>query len=550
MLTKIKKIFSALSRSERIIVVIALVVFVISAFTLGNILLDKITRVVPAYGGSYTEGAVGQPSFVNPVIAASDIDKSLVRMVFSKIEDIAEKIEPEEAGRVWRVRLKDGLLWHDGKKLTSDDVLFTVQKIQDADSRSPLLRSWEGILTRRISERELQFNLGVPYAFFETNLKNLYILPKHLFENIPVANWRISELNLQPIGSGPYRFESNQVKSEGFITTYDLNANTDARDFLPFISNFTFKFFPTKEELLNAFNAGRIDGMAGLDVGEQRGIQRPYSLVEFSLPSYYAVFLNSNQNIALKETAVRKALSFAVDKAELVARIFENEADIVNGPIPPASPYYSDTAPSAASADQAIQILEEAGWTLNESGIREKTIKASQVQLELSLSYPGVPFLKATAEALVAAWKRIGAEVRVNEIPLDQIVDGTIKNRDYQMILFGNALNASTDLSPFWHSSERFHPGLNLSLYSNKEVDRLLEEIRQGLQGEKQRDAFTELQTSITEDYPAIFLYSPHYLYATNRDLKGISGGLIGEPADRFLDTRNWHLKTKRIIRS
>lgn len=549
MLTKIKKIFSALSRSERTVVFVALIVFVISALILGNILLDKITRVVPAYGGTYTEGAVAQPSFVNPVIASSDIDKSLVRMVFSKIEDIAEKIEPEEAGRVWKVRLKEGILWHDGEKLTSDDVLFTVQKIQDADSRSPLLKSWEGILVRRISERELQFNLGVPYAFFETNLKNLYILPKHLFENIPVANWRISELNLKPIGSGPYRFESNQIKSEGFITAYNLKANADAHDLTPFITNFTFQFFSTKEELLNAFNAGRIDGMAGIDTEARKGILRPYNLVEFSLPSYYAVFLNSNQNIALKETAVRKALSFAVNKTELVGRIFENEADVVNGPIPPASPYYADITSNAASADQAVQILEDAGWTIGESGTREKKIKQSQVRLELTLSYPDVPFLKTTAEALASGWKGIGADIHLNEIPLEQIVNETIKNRDYQMILFGNALNASTDLSPFWHSSERFHPGLNLSLYSNKDVDRLLEEIRQGVDGEKQRDAFAKLQTLIADDYPAIFLYSPHYLYAASRDLKGISGGLIGEPADRFLDAHNWHLKVKRIIR-
>ncbi len=550
MFTTLKKIFLALNRTEQAIFLVAALGSLISFALLAATIVNTSTKVVPGYGGSFTEGFLHQPSFINPVIAKTDIDKALVRLIFSNIGDVASKIEAENGGRAWKVRLKENLFWHDGQKLTSDDIAFTIQKIQDPDSLSPLHENWQGVAVQRLSELELQFNVGTPYAFFEGYLKNLYILPRHLFLDIPVANWRISNFNLKPIGSGPYRFESYEIKSDGFITDYHLKANTKYFSERPFIDRLNIKLFSKKEDLIQAFNLGRIDGLPGVDPEDLDGIKRPYASSSFALPNYYALFLNQSQNIALKEASVREALTLAIDKNEIIQKVFSGQAEVAYGPLPSISPYFNPKLQNAStSIVLANQLLDDEGWILNTSGIREKKIKSATVELAVSITVPDVFFLKETARLIQTQWTKLGVQTTLRELPLDQITDPVIKNREYQVLLFGNILNLGFEPYAFWHSSERFYPGLNLSLYSNKEADRLIETIRQNFDFETRQKEFYEFQDVIASDYPAIFLYSPHYLLITDKDLKGVPGQLINEPADHLRTTPFWYLKTRRILK-
>ena len=167
--------------------------------------------------------------------------------------------------------------------------------------------------------------------------------------------------------------------------------------------------------------------------------------------------------------------------------------------------------------------------------------------LEFTLTVPDLPFLVRTAEELIAAWKPLGAKVTLAVVPLGEEMNQMIKNRSYQAILFGNVLNPPFDLYPFWSSNERFSPGRNLSLYSNKRVDTLLENIRKATDEEKRMHDVRDAASIISGDIPAIFLYSPDYLYLATKDLKGVSPALMNEPADRFLGAGLWYLKTARV---
>lgn len=549
MLTAIKKIFLAFSKKERILFLFSLGTAAASLIVLSNIVLANISTTLPARGGSYTEGVVGQPSFINPVIASTDADKALVRLIFSPIGEIASKIEREDGGRAWKIRLKDGLVWQDGEAFTADDIIFTIKAIQDPDSRSPLRQSWQGVATQRVSELELQFNLGAPYAFFEDHVRRLSAVPKHLFENVPVANWRISDLNLNPVGNGPYKFESHKIEPQGFIVSYHLKSSPSYSEKEPFISNFYVNFFSSKDALIEAFNAGRVDGIPGTEAEDLSRLKRPYETFDFRLPNYYAVFWNASQNIALKEESVRRALALAVNREDMIANIFSGKADGARGPIPAVSPYFSpELGNETSTMERAAEILDAAGWTVADGGTREKTIKNSAVKLGFTLTVPRVSFLVKTAETLRSAWEKLGISVTIAEKPLDEVTEGAIKNRDYQALLFGNTLNAEFDLYPFWHSSERFYPGGNLSLYSNKEADRLIEAIRQNPDPSVREAQFRSAQAIITSEYPALFLYSPYYIYVAGKNLKGVNPQFIAEPSERFLNVGEWHLKTRRVI--
>ncbi len=540
-----KKIYGALNRAERTIFIAAFAVLILSGAAWGILALGTYTRVVPAEGGEFTEGIVGQPSYINPVMAASETDKAMVRLLFANLTDLAEKIEADKGDRTWRVRLKEGLTWSNGEKLTSDDIIFTVQKLQDPESLSPYTQSWYGVTASRVSELELTFNLASPYPFFAEHLENLYPIPKHLFAETPLSNWRLSEYNLKPVGSGPYKFDTYEKKANGFIAGYKLVKNPGFAGKQPLIPVFLIQFFAQKDDVVKAFNTGKIDGFA--DINERTDkIQRPYQVFSFYLPSYYAVFINQNQHPALKEVVVRKALSAAINREELVSEIFNGRALPVLNPVPKPFQIAATSTPADLNVNE---LLEHAGWTLQADGHREKTIGKDKVILELDFTVPNLPFLTDTAARLASAWGKIGVKVNVNSLSVAEISDRAIKNREYQLLLFGNVLNPAEDLYSFWHSNERFHPGLNLSLYSNRQADQLIESIRRNFDPVSREAQLQNLGNVIAADYPAVFLFSPDYLFAANKDLHGVEEGFIREPADRFRSVSSWYVKTARTFK-
>ena len=541
---RIRAIIEAFSSKERMAFWGTLGCLVVGILFLASYAWDNVTKIVPAQGGTHTEGIVGQPAYVNPVIANSETDKELVRLLFSNIITLSEKTESSKDKRTWTVRLKENLYWSDGARLTSDDVVYTVQKIQDAESGSLLFSVWQGVLPRRISEQEIEFRLGAPYAFFEQALASLYPIPKHIFETVPPQNWKIAPSRLEPVGSGPYVFATSQIDKNGFVAYYTLRTNEYYAGTAPLIPQFTFQFFGTKEDALAAFNLGHIDGIGNLTPTDLASIQRPYEIHAVPLPGYYAVFMNQGKNLALQDSAVRTALSLVIDRNALVKEVLGGGADPLTAPFVIAT----REEPKAFPVNEAAQMLEIAGWKLGENGMREKTERGGMVPLKVTLTVPEGT-LSDVARTLASAWGKIGITVELRTLPLEEISELAIKNRDYEMLLFGHVLNYSLDLYPFWHSAERFFPGANLSLYHNARVDTLIEEIRTTID-EAARDKKTaEVTTLIEKDTPAIFLYTPSYLYVSTKDLRGIETALIKEPADRFLGTPLWHLRTARILK-
>jgi len=548
-ITTLKKIFFAFSRGERFAFLAALFFVAASSLGLSIIFVTKKTVVVPTSGGDYTEGIAGQPAYLNPILASTEADKTLVRLLFTNLNELSDKVTPDQKGKIWDVRLKENIFWSDGEKLTSDDVIFTIQKIQDSDTKSPLFSSWQGVIPQRLSELEIQLKLTSPYAFFPENLKNLYILPKHLFAETPATNWNLSRYNLQPVGSGPYAFASYENRPDGFITFYHLKANTRYFRAKPLITSFNLEFFPNAGELIQSFNAGQIDGFTGIGPNDISNIKRSYEEYPFALPSYYAVFFNQNQNLALQDRRVRQALDAGVDRNAILAAALNGKGTVSQGPV---SFLAADNqlGPDTTSVESANRILDNDGWSINAStSFRQKRTKNTAVDLKFTLTVPQVSFLRDTAKELQAEWQKIGVKVDINLISPTETANDVIKNRNYQAILFGNVLNPGSDLFAFWHSSQRFYPGLNLSLYSNARADRLMMDIRQNSDAALRGKELSDLQNLILNDYPAIFLYSPYYGYFTRKDLHGVNPGLIDEPADRFQNVSEWYLKTARVLK-
>jgi len=539
-----KKIFASFSIKERGVFYASFLACAISGVLLVWILFVSVTVEVPARGGEYTEGIIGQPSYVNPVLAENDADKDLVRLTFANLSALADKIELDKNRKTYHVRLKENLFWSDGEKLTSDDVVFTLQRLQDPQTASPYFSNWQGVSVSRVSELEVQFDLAGSYAFFRQNLDGFYPIPKHLFADTPPANWKLSDYNLKPVGSGPYVFDSYEKRADGFISAYHLKPNGRYSGSQPYVENLDLAFFTKADDLIKSFNAGQVDGVARLDPGTVPAIRRTYDLTRYSLPDYYAVFWNQNQNPALADDTVRNALSLAVDRGDLVQKVLGGYGKPVYGPLPADLPG-AESLSGSFDSNLASQILSTAGWKMGDRGMLEKSEGKSNVQLQFSIVVPDVPFLVNTANYLKDHWTAIGASVSLNILPLQNVLDGPIKNRDYQAILFGNRLNGQ-DLYPFWDSSEKYYPQQNLALYGDKNTDKLLESIRQNLDDSSRAASLQNAAVLIASAHPAAFLYSPYSLFASSKDVSGISGGFLGDLSDRLLPAPSWYVKVAR----
>ena len=553
MFYNLRRTIEALNKTERFLLVAAICVLILSLFFFGILTFYKKTVIAPVEGGRFTEGIVGQPQFINPLIAQNKQDEDIIELTFSDLLDLADKYVSSDDGKVWDINLKPELKWSDNEPLNSDDVVFTIEAIQDPESRSSYSELWRGVIIERISEREIRFTLKTPYVFFADNLKDLKIVPRHIFSGIPMSNLNLSSYNLEPVSSGPYIFKQLQKRKDGFITRIQLEANPNYPGDKPLISEFNFDFFASYPDAGAAFNKKEIDGLGSLDNNDLKEIMIGNQLFELNTARYYAIFFNQTLNPALKETAVREALNYATDKNRIISSVFDGRATPVSGPLLPEISGYDASvyANDIFSFANATSTLDDAKWKLNKDGIWEKVISRNNIlKTEFEIIVPDIKFLVDAVNVVKEDWQKIGVKLDSIVMPVNDVKEEVIKPRNYQMIIWGNDLTRNNpDIFAFWHSAAKFYPGENLALYENKKVDGLLESVRKDLDEETRNKALSDLQTIIEGDQPAIFLFSPHYFYVTTKDLGGLDTKFITTPSMRFENVNKWYLKTARVFK-
>ncbi|MFH1162053.1 MAG: peptide ABC transporter substrate-binding protein [Candidatus Jorgensenbacteria bacterium] len=530
----------ALSPRERTLAIAAGVVFVLAGASQIALAIQTHSAWIPVAAGSYREGVVGQPIALNPILSANPADQDISTLIYSRLTDLATTIETDAEFRTYTVKLAEDLTWDDGVPLTSDDVVFTVKMVQDPDVRSPFAMSWRGVVAERVSELQVTFTLPSPFSFFRESLARLPVIPQHIYGAVPPANLHLSSYNLEPVGSGPYRVKGYEERRDGFITEYRLVPNERYRGTPPFIQDFYFLFFSTNEELQDAFRLRRVDGF-GLSLPPASGVPVLAAAVTERIPMtrYYAIFMNQLTKPSLKDDNFRLALLESIDRDRIVREAFGGEGTLVNSPW-----------------------LAGGGMpSYDPAGARDHLVAAKVDSKDIILAVPQIPALQKAAELIKGDWDAVGiAPVSIVTAPPGDFVDTVVRGRNYELLLFGNTLEHSEDLYPFWHSSERLAPGLNLSLYQNAEVDRLLETNRQTGEEKKRGANLERITTLLVKDNPALFLFTLPYLYIHRDNLQGFparatdtaqSGGhpqTLVIPSDRLRDAAKWSVAQVRVL--
>lgn len=548
-----------LSKKEINAILVFLGLAITSSLFLGVYDYWFLRTSVASSGGTYSEGVIGEPRYINPALAsASEVDRDLTTLIFSGlvkhnelgniIPDLAESYQIRDNGKTYEFKLKENLSWPDKKPLTSDDVIFTINLIKDSKFQSPLRNNWQGVRIEKIDELRFVIKLPVAYEPFLENA-TLGILPQHIWENVQPQNFLLTQLNLKPIGFGQYQVTKITKNASGVIKSMEFSPNPRYYEKAN-ISLLRIRFYENQEDLVNAFKRREIDGFSLSSVLDKIELKKSRDLVfyDIKLPRYYGVFFNQTRSDVLAELDVRKALSYATDKETLIKDILKSEAQTQKGPLPfgllnigiPEINYNFDI-------ETAKNILDKSGWKIGENGIREKKLKGKTTKLEFALTTTDWPEHTQVASNLKQNWEKIGAKIDLDVVPVNGIQTQNIRPRQYQALLFGEVLSLNPDPFSFWHSTQRRDPGLNLALYNNKKVDGLLESARQENDPNKRIKSYEAFQKIIMQDIPAIFLYSPNYIYAVSGKIKGINTKAINTPSQRFENINKWHTATKRV---
>lgn len=516
---------------------------------------------IPSEGGTFSEGIVGTPRFVNPVLAVTRADRDLTSLIYDGlmtlgpdgviVPNIAESITVSDDGLTYNVILKNNVSFHDGERLTAADVVFTVGRIQDPGLASVLRANFDGITVEEVGEYEINFILPEPYAPFIENL-TFGILPQHIWSDAGTEEFPFSQYNSEPIGSGPYKVEKITRNASGIPETYVLRAFDDYRT-PPKIETIELYFFPTEDRLIGAFNEGLVESVVGISpmrIHEMNINPETHHIEEIPLPRTFALFFNQNKSTALRDLSARRALDSSIDREALIQSVLNGYGNALHAPIPTGfsgSETFVSESP-VADLDAAREILRNGGWELNpETQIWEKTIDGTLTPLTFSIATVNNSVFEATAEFLRTSWEQLGAEVSIKQFEQSDLTQAVIRPRDYEALLFGTQVGRSLDYYSFWHSSQRNDPGLNIALYANIKTDEILSGMRQDATTEGRAQALSQFSEEIQNEVPAIFLYTPELLYVFPNSINGATFKGVGEPHERFAQVYDWHINTESV---
>ncbi|HET9641239.1 MAG TPA: peptide ABC transporter substrate-binding protein [Candidatus Paceibacterota bacterium] len=502
---------------------------------------------VPTYGGILYEGEVGSPQFMNPLLAISDADRDLSQLVYAGLMGLAgsgelvpvlaESYTVSPDGRVYRFTLRKNAVFTDGTPVTSNDVAFTVQTAQDAGLKSPKYADWAGVTVSAPDARTVVFTLAKAYPPF-LELTTLGILPERRWRNVSNEEFPFSNLETNPVGAGPFKVSGVTRNSSGLISNVSLAYNSSYVLGRPYLDGIRFTFYGSTEDLSGALASGAVE--SAYDVGRRNGLTAPYARI-------FGVFFNANGKPAYARLEVRKALSLALDRQDIINSVLGGFATPIMGPVPPGENIDQVSVPTGPRIAEAAKVLTSAGWAYDGTARAWKNAAQKLTLDSITVRTSNVPELKNVASAVKAQWEKLGIPVTIELYEPGDLSQNVIRPRKYEALLYGMVIGRDQDLYAFWDSKERNDPGLNIALYANKNVDALLEDARSTPDAEKRHADLQKIEDQVAADYPAAFLYSPDFTYSVPSDLRGVSLPQIIVPSDRFSSVTDWYRMTDSV---
>ncbi len=500
-------------------------------------------------GGVYVEGVIGNISTLNPLLAASEPEQAVSRLLFSSLynydvtgalhTDLAESMTVKD-DKVYTIKLRNAA-WHDGKKLTAEDVVYTINLIKNPQVRSPLRVNWLDISARAIDDSTVEFMLPAVYAGFSHAL-TFPVIPKHILQSVSPSSMREADFSSNPVGSGPFAVKRVQTsESTSSTDVVRMEPNTKYYGAVSTLSRLELRAYGNESLLVKAVNSGEVSAASGLSLSAADNIKsKQYSTKHWLLNKGVYLLMN-NRSQTLQDARVRQALRYATDTSSIRATVGDNVArldtPILQSQIAqklPAAPDYS--------LDKAKALLKEAGWTYNQGQWKGKDGRPLAVAVTTS---SGRDEYKKIVDALKQQWSKLGVDVQLREIDTSStttsFVQSVLQPRDYDALLYELELGADPDVFAYWHSSQASASGYNFANYSNRTVDNDLVGGRSRTNSALRAAKYIQFVNQWLNDAPAIGLYQSVGSYVLNNGASIVEPrGSLNTMNDRYADVTTW----------
>jgi peptide/nickel transport system substrate-binding protein len=514
----------------------------------GDPVLDP--TLLPAPGGSYTEGAVGIPANLNPLLAQNQSERDLASVLFDGLTRVDGAGIPQPVlAKEWRVsddgldytfQLRRDTKWHDEKPITAQDVLFTIRLIQDPDfpGDKDLARFWRGIVPGATDDWTVTFHLLQPFAPFP-NYAAVPILPKHLLAGTLARDLAGEPFSKAPVGSGPFQFVSLDDGGEKVT----LKANPDYVGGKPYLDQVVFRFYKDADGLISALKKGKVQGAGFVPVDKlfrKGAIPKNDIVYAPEISGFTGLFFNLRSPL-FTDVQVRRAIQLAIDRQAIVNNALGGQAELGYGPIPASSWAFDLVGKPEHDPDRAKKMLEDAGWKdSNGDGVLDNG--SNQLSFPLMVNADD-PQRVAVATGISRELQKIGIQVTVQPASSAQ-VNQALAGRQFTAALFGwQSASGDPDSYQLWHSSEA-DSGLNFSGFRNQKADKLLAEARTTANRDLRKDLYTQFQKLFADQVPAVVLYYPRYHFAVSSKVHGIQASPLIAPNDRLNGLSKWFVKS------
>ena len=517
----------------------------------------------PEQGGVYTEGLVGSLGRLNPLLDWNNsADRDVNRLLFSGLfrfdergipqPDLAQAWGMAPDGTIYNFTIRPNAVWHDGEPVTSDDVIFTIEMIKSAGSLYPqdIKDLWGKIEVTRLDEKTFKLTLPEPYVPFIDYL-TFGVLPKHLLEEVSPGEMELAEFNINPVGSGPYKFDHLIVES-GEIRGVVLTLSTNYYGTSPFIEQVVFRYYPTSEAAFDAYQQGDVLSVSQITPEMlSAALEEPnLSVYTSRLPQISFVLFNLNRpEVAfLQDAKVRRALMLGLNRPYIVNTFLQGQAVITDGPILPGSwAYYDGIEHFEYNPDEAINVLKSEGYIIPAEGGDVRAKEGNP--LVFTMLHPDDEVHTQIAQTIRDEWAAIGVRVDLQAVPYDELAVDFLASRDYQAALVDLNLSRTPDPDPypFWHQAEATG-GQNYSQWDNRPASEYLEQARVTADYTLRTRLYRNFQVVFAKELPALPLFAPVYSYGVDSQVQGVQVPSLYDPSDRLATFANWYLLTRRAL--
>src|SRR5512138_3578210 len=550
-------------RWQILVVFVTLVIVAVLLFSQQSPVATGPFLPQPEQGGIYTEGLVGSLARLNPLLDWNNTaDRAVDRLLFSGLikfdehglpqADLAKGWGVSEDGTLYNFTIRENAIWHDGTPVTSDDVIFTIDRMKSAGSLYPqdIKDLWGKVEVTKLNDKNLKFTLPEPYVPFIDYL-SFGILPKHLLESVPADQMPNADFNINPVGTGPYKFD-HLIVDNGQITGVVLTASPTYYGKPPFIEQAVFRYYPTSAAAFDAYQQGDVLSVSQItsDVLNTALEEPNLSVYTSRLPQMTFVLFNLNKpEVPFFQSAkVRRALMLATNRPYIVNSLLKGQAVITDSPILPGSwAYYDGTEHFEYNPDQAINILKGEGYVIPASGgdVRAK----DGVSLAFTLLHPDDPVHTKIAEMIKEEWAGIGVKVDLQAVPYDKLAADFLSSRKYQAALVDLNLSRTPDPDPypFWHQAEATG-GQNYSQWDNRAASEYLEQARVTADYSLRTRLYRNFQVVFAKELPALPLFAPVYSYGVDSQVQEVQVAALYDPSDRLATFSSWYLLTRRAL--